>query len=51
MTDYHSPPTLAEYDASIDRWLRGFAKDNPVFEAIDRGAVPGWTAAPATVAP
>ena len=42
MTEYHLPPSLAEYEASIDSWLRGLARNpdgsaNPVFEAIDRG--------------
>jgi hypothetical protein len=51
MTDYHLPPSLAEYEAAIDGWLRGFALTpdgtaNPAFEAIDRGlpgdAEPRW---------
>jgi hypothetical protein len=37
MTDYHLPPTLAEYEAQISGWLHGFAEGNPLFEAIDRG--------------
>jgi len=37
MTDYHLPPSLSEYEASITSWLTGFAADNPAFEAIDRG--------------
>lgn len=37
MTDYHLPPTLLEYEASIDGWFRGFADENPAVEAIDRG--------------
>ncbi len=37
MTDYHLPPSLREYDASITAWLTGFAAENPAFEAIDRG--------------
>ncbi|HNJ96541.1 MAG TPA: YbjN domain-containing protein [Ilumatobacteraceae bacterium] len=42
MTDYHLPPSLADYEAAIDGWLRGFARNpdgtaNPMFEAIDRG--------------
>ncbi|MCB0955439.1 MAG: YbjN domain-containing protein [Ilumatobacteraceae bacterium] len=37
MTDYHLPPSLAEYDASIDGWLYGFADGNPLVEAIDHG--------------
>jgi hypothetical protein len=37
MTDYHLPPTLQEYEASITRWLHEMAVDNPTFEAIDRG--------------
>lgn len=37
MTDYHLPPTLQEYEAAITGWLHGFAKDNELFEAIDRG--------------
>lgn len=46
MTDYHSPPTLAEYEASITGWLTGFATENELFEAVDRGeagdAEPRW---------
>ncbi len=47
MTDYHLPPSLADYEANIDAWLHGFAADNPLFEAIDRGdpsdsAEPRW---------
>ena len=46
MTDYHLPPALHEYEASISAWLAGFAADNEVFEAIDRGepgeAEPRW---------
>lgn len=38
MTDYHLPPSLAEYAASIDGWLYGFADGNPLVEAIDHGA-------------
>ena len=37
MTDYHLPPSLAEYDTSISGWLAAFAAENPAFEAIDRG--------------
>jgi hypothetical protein len=37
MTDYHLPPTLQDYAASIDAWLAGMAAGNPTFEAIDRG--------------
>jgi hypothetical protein len=37
MTDYHLPPSLHEYEASIDAWLRAMAVGNPAFEAIDRG--------------
>jgi hypothetical protein len=37
MTDYHLPPTLQELDSSISAWLHGFAADNELFEAIDRG--------------
>ncbi len=42
MTDYHLPPSIAEYETAIDEWLRGFARNpdgsaNPAFEAIDRG--------------
>jgi hypothetical protein len=37
MTDYHLPHTLQQYEASISDWLRSFAEDNPLFEAIDRG--------------
>ena len=42
MTDYHLPPSLADYEVAIDGWLRGFARNpdgttNPMFEAIDRG--------------
>jgi len=36
VTEYHLPPTLAEYEEAIDRWLHGFATDSPLFEAIDR---------------
>jgi hypothetical protein len=46
VTDYHQPPTLAEYESSITEWLTGFARDNELFEAIDRGepgeAEPRW---------
>ena len=51
MTDYHLPPTLAEYEGAVDGWLHGFACNpdgtiNPMFEAIDRGepgeAEPRW---------
>lgn len=45
MTDYHPPPTLAEYEAAITGWLHGFAAENPLFEAIDRGE-PGEAAEP-----
>lgn len=45
MTDYHLPPSLAEYEASITGWLHGFAEGNPLFEAIDRGE-PGDSAEP-----
>jgi hypothetical protein len=45
MTDYHLPPTLQEYEASITGWLHGFAAENELFEAIDRGE-PGETAEP-----
>ena len=45
MTEYHLPPTLAEYEAAIDRWLHGFATDSPLFEAIDR-AEPGESSEP-----
>ena len=37
MTDYHLPPSLAEYDTLISGWLAAFAAENPAFEAIDRG--------------
>lgn len=37
MSDYYLPPSLQECEASIDRWLRGFAAGNEMFEAIDRG--------------
>jgi hypothetical protein len=37
MTDYHLPPTLQQYEASISEWLRSFAEGNELFEAIDRG--------------
>lgn len=37
MTDYHLPPSLAEYESAIDGWLRGFAAASPVVEALDRG--------------
>ncbi len=47
MTEYHLPPSLLEYEVSISEWLRGFAAENPLFEAIDRGepadsAEPRW---------
>lgn len=51
MTDYHLPPSLADYEAAIDGWLHGFARNpdgtaNALFEAIDRGepgeAEPRW---------
>jgi hypothetical protein len=46
MTDYHLPPSLHDYEAAISGWLAGFAIDNPVFEALDRGeageAEPRW---------
>ena len=45
MTEYHLPPTLAEYESAIDGWLHGFAAGNPTFEAIDRGA-PGESSEP-----
>jgi hypothetical protein len=45
MTDYHLPPTLDEYEASISGWLQAFAADNELFEAIDRGE-PGDSAEP-----
>jgi hypothetical protein len=45
MTDYHLPPTLQEYESAISGWLHGFARDNELFEAIDRGD-PGDTAEP-----
>lgn len=37
MSDYHLPPTLAEFEQSIDGWLAAFAAENPAFEAIERG--------------
>lgn len=37
MTDYHLPPSLGEYEASITAWLHAFAAENPAFEAVDRG--------------
>ena len=37
MTDYHLPPSLAEYDTAISGWLAAFVAENPAFEAIDRG--------------
>jgi hypothetical protein len=45
MTDYHLPPTLQEYEVSITAWLHGFAAENELFEAIDRGE-PGDSAEP-----
>lgn len=45
MTDYHLPPTLQEYETSITAWLHGFAAENELFEAIDRGE-PGESAEP-----
>jgi len=37
MSDYHLPPALAAHELAIDTWLRGFAAQNPLFEALDRG--------------
>jgi hypothetical protein len=37
MTNYHLPPSLQEYEASISQWLAAFAAENELFEAIDRG--------------
>lgn len=37
MTDYHLPPSLKAIEAAISQWLAGFAAENPLFEAIDRG--------------
>ena len=37
MSDYHLPPALAAHELAIDSWLRGFATQNPLFEALDRG--------------
>ncbi len=45
MTDYHLPPTLHEYETRITGWLGGFAADNELFEAVDRGE-PGESAEP-----
>lgn len=45
MSDYHLPPTLQEYESSITAWLHGFAAENELFEAIDRGE-PGESAEP-----
>ena len=45
MSEYHLPPSLADYEAAIDRWLRSFADDNPAFESIDRAA-PGDSTEP-----
>lgn len=45
MTDYHLPPTLQEYEQSITGWLHGFAAENELFEAIDRGE-PGDSSEP-----
>lgn len=42
MTQYHLPPTLADFEAAITGWLAGFAEGNPTVEAIDRGQ-PGDT--------
>lgn len=37
MTDYHLPPTLEQIELRVTGWLHGFAAENPLFEAIDRG--------------
>lgn len=37
MTDYHLPPSLEQIELQITGWLYGFAAENPLFEAIDRG--------------
>lgn len=37
MTDYHLPPDLEAYEASISSWLAGFAAENDLVEAVDRG--------------
>lgn len=46
MTEYHLPPTLADFELAITGWLVGFADGNPVVEAVDRGepgdAEPRW---------
>lgn len=46
MTEYHLPPTLADFELAITGWLVGFADGNPAVEAIDRGepgdAEPRW---------
>ena len=46
MTEYHLPPTLADFELAITGWLVGFADGNPVVAAVDRGepgdAEPRW---------
>jgi hypothetical protein len=46
VTEYHLPPSLADFEAAISGWLAGFAEGNPAVEAIDRGepgeAEPRW---------
>lgn len=37
MSDYQLPPVLAAHESAIDGWLRAFAAENPLFEAVDRG--------------
>ena len=38
MTEYYLPPGLLDVEQAITGWLQAMGTDNPVFEAIDRGA-------------
>jgi hypothetical protein len=40
VTDVHDDGSLAVLERRIDEWLAGFAADNPVVAAIDRGEGP-----------
>lgn len=44
MTDLHSDSALIEFERAIDEWLAGFAENDPVIVAIDRGegSPPRW---------
>ena len=37
MSDLHSDGAIVEFERSIDEWLAGFAANNPVIAAVDRG--------------